>query len=132
MKISRLFVAISIVLCICLGVLSCKKEAPEDAAAQMALTCYQHLIAEEYDAYLQAMVDYEHMPASYREELKALLAQYVRKEITERGGFSNVTVNSDTIIGTRANVFLQLKFKDGTTEEISVPMIYDGNAWKLQ
>ena len=82
MKISRLFVAISVVLCVCLGVLSCKKEAPEDAAAQMALTCYQHLIAEEYDAYLQAMVDYEHMPASYREELKALLAQYVRKEIT--------------------------------------------------
>ena len=56
MKISRLFVAISVVLCVCLGVLSCKKEAPEDAAAQMALTCYQHLIAEEYDAYLQAMV----------------------------------------------------------------------------
>lgn len=132
MKISRLFVAISIVLCVCLGVLSCKKEAPEDAAAQMALTCYQHLIAEEYDAYLQAMVDYEHMPASYREELKALLAQYVRKEITERGGFSKVTVNSDTIIGTRANVFLQLKFKDGSTEEISVPMIYDNNVWKLQ
>lgn len=132
MKISRLFVAISIVLCVCLGVLSCKKEAPEDAAAQMALTCYQHLIAEEYDAYLQAMVNYEHMPASYREELKALLAQYVRKEITERGGFSNVTVNSDTIIGTRANVFLQLKFKDGSTEEISVPMIYDNNVWKLQ
>lgn len=132
MKISRLFVAISIVLCVCLGVLSCKKEAPEDAAAQMALTCYQHLIAEEYDTYLQAMVNYEHMPASYREELKALLAQYVRKEITERGGFSNVTVNSDTIIGTRANVFLQLKFKDGSTEEISVPMIYDNNVWKLQ
>ncbi len=132
MKISRLFVAISIVLCVCLGVLSCKKEAPEDAAAQMALTCYQHLIAEEYDAYLQAMVNYEHMPASYREELKALLAQYVRKEITERGGFSSVTVNSDTIIGTRANVFLQLKFKDGSTEEISVPMIYDNNVWKLQ
>lgn len=132
MKISRLFVAISIVLCVCLGVLSCKKEAPEDAAAQMALTCYQHLIAEEYDAYLQAMVNYEYMPASYREELKALLAQYVRKEITERGGFSSVTVNSDTIIGTRANVFLQLKFKDGSTEEISVPMIYDNNVWKLQ
>lgn len=132
MKISRLFVAISIVLCVCLGVLSCKKEAPEDAAAQMALTCYQHLIAEEYDAYLQAMVNYEHMPASYREELKALLAQYVRKEITERGGFSSVTVNSDTIIGMRANVFLQLKFKDGSTEEISVPMIYDNNVWKLQ
>ncbi len=132
MKISRLFVAISIVLCVCLGVLSCKKEAPEDAAAQMALTCYQHLIAEEYDTYLQAMVNYEHMPASYREELKALLAQYVRKEITERGGFSSVTVNSDTIIGTRANVFLQLKFKDGSTEEISVPMIYDNNVWKLQ
>ena len=132
MKISRLFVAISIVLCVCLGVLSCKKEAPEDAAAQMALTCYQHLIAEEYDTYLQAMVNYEHVPASYREELKALLAQYVRKEITERGGFSSVTVNSDTIIGTRANVFLQLKFKDGSTEEISVPMIYDNNVWKLQ
>lgn len=132
MKISRLFVAISIVLCVCLGVLSCKKEAPEDAAAQMALTCYQHLIAEEYDAYLQAMVDYEHMPASYREELKALLAQYVRKEITERGGFSNVTVNSDTIIGTRANVFLQLKFKDGSTEEISVPMIQVNGSWRLQ
>ena len=132
MKISRLFVAISIVLCVCLGVLSCKKEAPEDAAAQMALTCYQHLIAEEYDTNLQALVNYEHMPASYREELKALLAQYVRKEITERGGFSSVTVNSDTIIGTRANVFLQLKFKDGSTEEISVPMIYDNNVWKLQ
>lgn len=132
MKISRLFVAISIVLCICLGVLSCKKEAPEDAAAQMALTCYQHLIAEEYDAYLQAMVDYEHMPASYREELKALLAQYVRKEITERGGFSNVTVNSDTIMGTRANVFLQLEFKDGTTEEVSVPLIYIDESWRLQ
>ena len=28
MKISRLFVAISVVLCVCLGVLSCKKEAP--------------------------------------------------------------------------------------------------------
>lgn len=132
MKISRLFIAISIVLCICLGVLSCKKEAPEDAAAQMALTCYQHLIAEEYDAYLQAMVDYEHMPASYREELKALLAQYVRKEITERGGFSNVTVNSDTIMGTRANVFLQLEFKDGTTEEVSVPLIYIDESWRLQ
>lgn len=132
MKISRLFIAISIVLCICLGVLSCKKEAPEDAAAQMALTCYQHLIAEEYDAYLQAMVDYEHMPASYREELKALLAQYVRKEITERGGFSKVTVNSDTIMGTRANVFLQLEFKDGTTEEVSVPLIYIDESWRLQ
>lgn len=132
MRFSRSFVAISIVLCVLLGVLSCKKESREDAAAQMALTCYQHLIAEEYDAYLQAMVDYEHMPASYREELKALLAQYVRKEMTERGGFSNVTVNSDTIIGTRANVFLQVKFKDGSTEEISVPMIYVGNDWKLQ
>lgn len=111
---------------------SCKKEQPEDAAAQMALRSYQHLVAEEYDAYLQGMAGYEQMPVSYREELKALLAQYVRKEMTERGGFSKVTVNSDTIMGTRANVFLQLEFKDGTTEEVSVPLIYIDESWRLQ
>lgn len=111
---------------------SCKKEQPEDAAAQMALKTYQHLVAEEYDSYLQAMAGYEQMPASYREELKALLAQYVRKEMADRGGFSKVTVNSDTIMGTRANVFLQLEFKDGTTEEVSVPLIYIDESWRLQ
>ncbi len=111
---------------------SCKKEQPKDAAAQMALRSYQHLVAEEYDAYLQGMAGYEQMPASYREELKALLAQYVRKEMSERGGFANITVNSDTIMGARANVFLQLEFKDGTTEEVSVPLIYIDESWRLQ
>lgn len=110
----------------------CKKEKPVDEAAQVALRCYNHLAHEEYDSYLQEMVDYEHMPEHYRKELKELLTQYVRKEQAARGGFSQITVNSDTIMGHRANVFLMIEFKDGTREEVAVPMIFWNNSWKLQ
>lgn len=132
MKSCRPFIVLMCLLLSVGAIVSCKKEAPDDAAARLALQSYQHLVAEEYDSYLQAMVDYEHMPQSYREELKALLAQYVRKEMTERGGFSQVTVNADTIMGNRANVFLMLEFKDGTKEEVVVPMIRVNDAWRLQ
>lgn len=121
------------VLLSCFLLAGCKKEKPvEDEAAQVALRCYNNLALEQYDAYLQEMAGYEHMPEHYRNELKALLAQYVRKEQTERGGFSRITLNSDTIMGQRANVFLLLEFKDGTQEEVAVPMIFWNNSWRLQ
>lgn len=121
------------VLLSCFLLTGCKKEkAVEDEAAQVALRCYNHLAKEEYDAYLREMAGYEHMPEHYRSELKELLAQYVRKEQAERGGFSRITLNSDTIMGQRANVFLLLEFKDGTKEEVAVPMIYWNNTWRLQ
>lgn len=121
------------VLLSCFLLTGCKKEKTvEDEAAQVALRCYNHLAKEEYDAYLREMAGYEHMPEHYRSELKELLAQYVRKEQAERGGFSRITLNSDTIMGQRANVFLLLEFKDGTKEEVAVPMIYWNNTWRLQ
>lgn len=117
----------------CFLLAGCKqKEKPVDEAAQVALKCYNYLAQEQYDAYLQEMAGYEHMPERYRNELKALLAQYVRKEQTNRGGFSQITINSDTIMGQRANVFLQIEFKDGTKEEVAVPMIFWNKSWKLQ
>lgn len=126
-----LFRTVLALLCLFL-MSSCRKDRGEDEAAQMALKYYNHLVAGEYDAYLQGLRDYEQMPPSYREELKALLAQYVRKELEDRQGFARVTINSDTIIGQQANVFLEIEFKDGTKEEVAVPMVYCGDVWKLQ
>lgn len=110
---------------------SCQKEKKE-TPGQIALECYQNLISGNYDAYLKVMANYEQMPSSYREELKMLLTQYIRNELVQRGGITKVTISSDTVIGNRANVFLQLEYKDGTSEEISVPMIYIDQVWRLQ
>lgn len=132
MKCNYRFVCVALLSCSFLVFLSCKKEVHNDLPVRIALESYQHLVQGEHDVYLQAMAGYEHMPASYREELKALMAQYVRNELEKNGGIVNISVNSDTIIGERANVFLILDFKDGTKEEISVPLVYDGNTWRLQ
>ena len=111
---------------------------------------YEHLVAGEYDEFLEGCHGVDSgFPASYREELSVALKQFVAQQQAQHRGINAVRAvrakvgderhgdaashsSSQLEEGTRADVFLVLCFGDSTNEEIVVPMVLHDNRWKMK
>ena len=121
----------------------------EEQAMLAAKGYYEHLVAGEYDQFLEGCYGIESdFPASYREELVVALKQFMAQQRSQHRGINAVRAVRAKVSGdadaeksseplqpeevTSADVFLVLCFGDSTNEEIVVPMVLHDNRWKMK
>lgn len=134
-KSSLLLVAFSFVL------LSCHrngadmvKDKSSEGADSMAVTCYKMQAEGRFEDYVKAMKSCDKMPADYQHRIVMMLRHHQKQVMEERKGVKNVKVLRTEMHDNErmANVFLNVSFNDGTSEEVILPMVYDGQSWRIQ
>ncbi|MCR4994087.1 MAG: DUF4878 domain-containing protein [Bacteroidales bacterium] len=72
------------------------------------------------------------MSDDYRAQMIDLVHEFSATEEMCHGKLINVEAVGDTIIGTTAQVYLQIQYADSTSEEIGLPMVKVDGKWKMQ
>lgn len=116
--------------------LSCSSSlSPEQQAALAAEGYYRHLLAGEYEQFLQGRVGSDSLPADYREQLLTGYLQFMAQQQDKHGGITAVSVSSvrTDSLDAYTSVFLLLCYGDSTQEEIVVPMVDAGDGrWRMK
>jgi len=109
---------------------------PEMAAAQAAQGYYTLLADSQVEAFLDGKAGAESFPPAYRSQLRQVYQHYVNELNEEHGGIREVRISGN--VGQRDSAarltyaFLLLCFSDSVQEEITVPMIEQGEDWKMK
>ena len=117
-----------------MGLIGCSSPTPEELASQAAKGYYEHLVAGEYDEYLQGVAGYDSMPGDYREQLLMATKMTMARQKREHQGINEVQVSSAKADSAAryTNVFLVLCYADSVREEICVPMVDVGGRWQMK
>lgn len=110
------------------------KPDPADVAAQAAKQYYGYLLEGKCDAFVDGHYYPDSIPGSYREQLIDNAKMFVGQQKEEHQGIKAVRVDNaqaDTLNHV-ANVFLVLTYKDGTNEEVVVPMVEHHGLWYMK
>ena len=105
-----------------------------EVAARAAQTYYEYLLQGRYAAYVAGMYLPDTIPDSYRKQLEDNAQMFIRQQQTEHGGIKEVRWVShvaDTAAHA-ANVFMTLRYGDGTHEEVVVPMVERHGIWYMR
>ncbi len=115
--------------------IACSKAlTPEEQASMAAEGFYHHLIAGEYEQFLQGRAGADSLPAAYREQLLVGYKQFMAQQQTAHKGIQRVSVSNaktDSISGD-ISVFLMLCYGDSTQEETVVPMVDYNGSWRMK
>lgn len=126
---------LTIILC------ACHKTSNEAAhelgavgADSMAITCYKMQANGQFDNYVNAMLSCDGMPPDYKQRMVAMLRQHQKQINEEKKGVKTVSLLRTEMHNNNkmANVFLSVSYKDGSNEEVMLPMVYDGKQWRMQ
>ena len=124
----------SILLLLPLFLACCSSPTPEQQAALAAEGYYRHLIAGEYEQFLEGRVGADSLPADYREQLLTGYSQFLAQQQRAHQGIRAVTVSNarkDTLTD-YTTVLLLLSYGDSTQEEIVVPMVHHNGRWRMR
>ena len=116
------------------GFVGCGSATPEELASLAAEGYYRHLVAGEYEQFLQGRVGCDSLPEDYREQLLAGYKQFMAQQQTAHQGILGVQVSNarrDTTLQLM-QVFLLLQYGDSTQEEIVVPMVEHDGRWRMK
>ena len=114
------------------GFCACDSATSGKYARRAAVEAYEHIIAGEYSAFVSSISYCDSMTGDYRAQFEVLVSQYADREKSLRGGLLSVQAVGDTGMDETALVFLEVMYGDSTFERISVPMVHNGEVWKLQ
>ena len=105
-----------------------------EGADTMAIACYKMQVNGLFDDYVKAMHSCDGTTDAYKERIIVMLRQHQKQINDEKQGVSNVQVLRTELHnnGRMANVFLNVNYKDGSKEEVMLPMIFDGKQWRMQ
>lgn len=111
-----------------------KEPTQEELAGQAAKEYYDHLLADDYEAFLSGKADADSLPQDYRVQLLATVKQYKQALEQSHDGITKVTISSVRHDDTQPmmHAFLLLHFKDSVKEEIIVPMVLREGQWKMR
>ena len=132
----KLVYLVFLVLLVFLGLgIACSNPSKEQQAALAAEGYYRHLLAGEYDHFLEGRVGADSLPEDYREQLLTGYRQFMAQQQAKHGGITAVSVSNvrtDSLDG-YTSVFLLICFGDSTQEEIVVPMVDTGDGrWRMK
>lgn len=114
---------------------ACQKAPSEnDIAAQAAKAYYNQLLEGKYELFVDGHYQPDSIPAVYREQLVANAKMFVGQQKDERRGIRRIDVVRADVDTSKhvGNVFLSFFYGDGTSEEVVVPMVYQGGLWYLR
>jgi len=106
----------------------------EELAGLAAKGYYQHLIAGEYEQFVEGRLMADSLPADYRLQLIEGYKQFVAQQLEARKGIQEVSVSrayTDSLAD-YTNVLLMLCYGDSTTEEVVVPMVEHNGRWRMK
>ena len=116
------------------GFVGCGSATPEELASLAAEGYYRHLVAGEYEQFLQGRVGCDSLPEDYREQLLTGYKQFMAQQQTAHQGIQSVqacNASRDTTLQLM-QVFLLLQYGDSTQEEIVVPMVEHDGRWRMK
>lgn len=117
------------------ALLSCSSPlSPEQQAALAAEGYYRHLLAGEYDQFLEGRAGADSLPDSYREQLLTGYRQFMAQQQEKHDGITAVSVSNvrTDSLDHYTSVFLLLCYGDSTQEEIVVPMVEHNGSWWMK
>ena len=130
-------------VCLCVFVLlmaACKGSSDEQMtseqqAAADAKSLYEALYNNQPDKFLNGMQDAAHMSDDYREQMRRNLVHHAEQVKGERGGVRSISVSQAQADSTLhlVQALLQLRYADGSEEQIVVPMVQGANGrWMMK
>jgi hypothetical protein len=117
------------------ALLSCSSPlSPDQQAALAAEGYYRHLLAGEYDQFLEGRAGADSLPDSYREQLLTGYRQFMAQQQEKHDGITAVSVSNvrTDSLDHYTSVFLLLCYGDSTQEEIVVPMVEHNGSWRMK
>jgi len=128
----RQFIASAVVVVTVLA--GCSKLTAEEQASLAAKGYYSHLVAGEYELFMEGRADNDGLADSYREELLAAFKQFRAQQERDHRGVREIRVSSAKADTAQhfVNVFLVLCYGDSLDEEIVVPMVERDGKWKMK
>ena len=117
------------------ALLSCSSPlSPEQQAALAAEGYYRHLLAGEYDQFLEGRAGVDSLPDGYREQLLTGYRQFMAQQQEKHEGITAVSVSNvrTDSLDHYTSVFLLLCYGDSTQEEIVVPMVEHNGSWRMK
>lgn len=117
---------------------SCSKgesiEKIQERAGKTAEAYYQLLLDGKYADFVSGMDGGDSLPSSYREQMIANAAMFVKLQNDEHKGISAIEYSHCDADTARhlAQAFLTLSFADGTKEVVSVPMVSRNGVWYMK
>lgn len=93
---------------------------------------YDLLIDGKYDSFIGEIAYADQMSKEYRAQMADLVHEHAASLNRQHGGLVSVKAIGDTIYNEQAHVFLQLSFKDETTEEVGLLMVKVEDDWLMQ
>ena len=117
-----------------MGFVGCGTATPEELASLAAEGYYRHLLAGEYEQFLQGRVGTDSLPDDYREQLLAGYKQFMAQQQATHQGIRSVQVSNAVNDTTQQlmQVMLLLEYGDSTQEEIVVPMVEHEGSWRMK
>ncbi len=116
---------------------SCKKKVAA-TPGEAARIYTEHIMNDNYGAFVEAIVFTEPVAPEVRKTVNALHAQHLRTvhhpNVTERGGVKEVKVVSQKISpdNSTADVVLTNTYNDGLVETVNYQMVNDNTTWKIR
>lgn len=124
------------ILCMGLGLSSCKEEKPDPGyfAGIAAKGYYDLLLEGKYQEFVAGYNQPYRIPKGYEEQLLLNAKMFVQQQEEEHKGIKTVNVlNAKADTARRvANVFLSVVYGDSTKEQIVVPMVEVEGKWKMR
>ena len=103
-------------------------------ADSMAIICYKMQANGQFDEYVNAMLSCDGTTPDYKQRMVVMLHQHQKQINEEKKGVKDVSLLRTEMHNNNkmANVFLSVSYKDGSNEEVMLPMVYDGKQWRMQ
>ena len=111
-----------------------QEPTPEELAGKAAKEYYDHLLAGDYEAFLQGKANSDSLPSGYRQELLHAYEQFMQEQENNHGGIVGVAFTNarNDSLQQVMQAFLLLTFKDSVKEEIVIPMVLRDGQWKMR
>lgn len=102
------------------------------AARRAAQEYYSYLISGDYDSFAAGIALRDSLYAGMRQELADMSAQFVHGQSGRNAMVRAVAVDDSLFEDSTADVFLELVFADSTRELICLPMVLEGDTWRMR
>lgn len=115
--------------------IACKKDVNyEELVSNAAKQYYTYLLEGNYDAFVDGCYREGTIREAYRSQLVDNAKMFVGQQKVEHQGIKTVEVVSAKVdtAAHSANVFLNLKYGDNTSEQIVLPMVEKENIWYMR
>ena len=110
------------------------KEIPEKPTNEEITNIYGLYVKGDFEKYVGNINSCHGKPTEYKRQMVVAMKQHLHEQEKETGGIKSFSVAriEPNAKGRQANVFINLNYANGSSEEILLSMVYAGGKWEMQ